>query len=108
MKTKELENFGGNDAYKVKYNGALYLWFTSIFLIPCFYDWIISIIMIMIFYSFLESLWGTKLAALVYVGGGAMGALFGDLCSCCGGEAKSEVFSSVYAAMGAFLGVKQI
>lgn len=31
-----LKDFGGNQPYDVKYHGALYLWFSSLFLIPSF------------------------------------------------------------------------
>lgn len=37
VKFKAMKDFGGNNAYDVKYNGLLYYWLTSIVLIPNFY-----------------------------------------------------------------------
>lgn len=60
----------------------------------------------MIFTSPLEAAIGIRTTALLYICGGACGALFGDLNSCC---SQSNVFceanSALYAMVGAYIAV---
>lgn len=59
----------------------------------------------MFLYSGLENKVGIFTSIAIYIGGGASGALFGDLCNICSPKPLTEVYSSIYAVIGAIIGV---
>ncbi|CAD8053343.1 unnamed protein product [Paramecium sonneborni] len=102
-----LNNFGGNNPNDVKYNFEIFRWVTSLLLIGDFYNLVIAIFMIFICYSLLEATQGLQLTIILFFGGGASGALFGDLCNLCKQDTYSEAFACIYACVGFLIGMHQ-
>jgi hypothetical protein len=60
----------------------------------------------MVFASSLEAACGMRTTILVYVAGGACGALFGDVTMCCNSTVVyCEATSGLYALVGAYISV---
>jgi|APCry1669189000_1035189.scaffolds.fasta_scaffold417551_1 membrane associated rhomboid family serine protease len=67
----------------IKENGAFYVLFTSLFLSLDFMNFLINCICIMILASTVEGSVGSYCTAVICLGGGIMGALFGAMAHCC-------------------------
>jgi membrane associated rhomboid family serine protease len=68
-------------------------------------NFLINSICIMILCSTVESSIGAFHTAIIYLGGGVMGALFGAMAHCCTDQPYLETPAGVYALLGSLLGV---
>lgn len=89
----------------IKLNYHYHLLFTSVFISFNFLQFLINQLCITILVSHIEDAIGAFPATLIYIGSGAMGALFGAMVHCCIEQPFVETQAAIYGMLGALLAV---